>query len=152
VTATDVRTLTDVLPGDEGLVTATLTVTGAPVSVDFRADAYDFAEGGVVEPERDADDSPDVGELQDLVEVTLWHDRDGDRTLDDDAVLYRGPLAGLSQLRDGVPLAGCLEPGEHVVRLRWSLPASVRNVVQTDGASFSLTFVATACESDDGGE
>jgi len=144
--------LADVLPGDGGVLTATLGVTGAPVSVDLYADASEFTEGGVVEPERPLDATPDAGELQEFVEVTFWHDRDGDGAVDpDESLFYEGPLAGLRTLRSGVSLGACVPPGEHRLALRWRLPAEVDDVAQTDGATVSLTCVARAC-ADFGGE
>jgi hypothetical protein len=138
--------LADVLPGDGGVLTATLVVTGAPVSVDLHADAFDFTEGGIVEPERPRDETPDAGELQNLLEVTLWYDRDGDGALGaDEPTFYEGPLAGLGTLRTGVSFGACLPPGEHSLAIRWRLPADAGTVAQTDGATVSLTCVARAC-------
>jgi hypothetical protein len=144
--------LANVLPGDGGVLTATLVVTGTPVSVDLYADAFDFTEHGVVEPERPRDTTPDAGELQHFLDVTLWYDRDGDGALGaDEPVFYEGPLAGLRTLRTGVSFGACLPPGEHRLGLRWRLPADAGNVTQTDGATVSLTCAARACV-DSGGE
>lgn len=149
VVADDVR-LANVLPGDGGVLTATLAVAGAPVSVDLYADASDFTERGVVEPERPRDATPDTGELQDFVDVTLWHDRDGDGAPGaDEPVFYEGPLVGLRTLRTGVSLGACLPPGEHRLGLRWRLPPDVGNVAQTDGATVALTCVAQTCVDSD---
>ena len=144
--------LANVLPGDGGVLTATLVVTGASVSVDLHADAFDFDEGGVTEPERPGDATPDAGELQDLLEVTLWHDRDRDGALGaGEPMFYEGPLAGLGTLRTGVSFGACLPPGEHRLAIRWRLPVDAGNVAQTDGATVSLTCVARECF-DSGGE
>jgi hypothetical protein len=138
--------LANVLPGDGGVLTATLVVTGAPVSVDLYADAFGFTEHGVVEPERPRDATPDAGELQDLLDVALWYDRDGDGALGaDEPVFYEGPLAGLGTLRTGVSVGACLSPGEHRLAIRWRLPVDAGNVAQTDGATVSLTCVAREC-------
>ncbi|MFC7165998.1 SipW-dependent-type signal peptide-containing protein [Halospeciosus flavus] len=39
----------------------------------------------------------------------------------------------------------CFQPGTHCVGFEWALPASVGNEVQTDIASFDLTFEAEQC-------
>jgi hypothetical protein len=148
----DAVRMANALPGDEGVVTATLTVAGAPVSLDLYADAFDFTEGTVVEPERSRDGTPGAGELQDRLEVVLWLDGDGDGAVGaDEQVFYEGPLAGLRALRSGVTLDACVPVGVHRLRLGWHLPADVGNAVQTDGATIGLSCVARSC-SEPGGE
>lgn len=132
-----------VVPGDGGTVTATLTVADAPAGLWLRS-RVEGAENGRTEPETATDDTEAEGELADAVTATLWFDADGDGRPDED-VLYEGSLSGLSALAGGVPVAECLPPGTYPVRLRWSLPTTATNAVQTDGATFGVDFAATAC-------
>ncbi|GAB6860755.1 hypothetical protein ACFR97_00930 [Haloplanus litoreus] len=136
--------LSDVAPGDGGVVDLALSLSGTPARLWVRGDATDFDEGGVVEAERSDGDGGPPGELQEYVEVRLWYDGDagaGDR------VVYEGPLAGLGAVSEWTPLTdSCVDPGTHPVRFRWDLPADAPNRVQTDSVSFSLDVAADASE------
>jgi hypothetical protein len=143
-------TLGDLQPGDGGTMSVALRLLGASARLWLRADAGEFTEGGLVEPERAAGDDTATGELQSHLHVTLWHDSDGDGLLDtDETVFYDGPAEGLGTLAEGVSFApddhGCLAPGTYPVALRWHLPADAPNTVQTDGVTLALDFAATEC-------
>lgn len=157
--------VSDVEPGDGGVVDLSLTLSGSPARLWVRGAATEFDEGGVVEAERSAGDTGEPGELQQYVEVRLWYDgveprstsgrtqSGGDGSVGDgDNLVYEGTLAGLNDLdgQDGwAPLtAACVPPGTHTARFRWDLPADAPNTVQTDSASFSLSVAADAstCE------
>ncbi|MFC5367936.1 hypothetical protein [Salinirubrum litoreum] len=148
-------TLSDLHPGDAGTLSVDLRLVGGPARLWLRADAGEFTEGGLVEPERTAGDDTAVGELQSHLRVTLWLDSDGDGLLDaDESVFYDGPAEGLGTLAEGVPLvddaegaddSGCLTPGTYPVALRWYLPTDAPNTVQTDGLSLALDFAGTDC-------
>lgn len=137
----------DVAPGDGGDVELALTLSGSPARLWVRGEANGFEERGFSESERGLDDTSDVGELQDHVQVRLWYESTAG-----DVTIYEGPLAGL----DGVggpegwaPMTeACVAPGKHTVHLRWDLPADdpMVNEVQTDAASFSLSVAADANE------
>ncbi|MFB6101805.1 MAG: hypothetical protein ABEJ73_04500 [Haloplanus sp.] len=146
--------LTDLVPGEGGVVDLSLTLSGSPARLYVRGDATDFAENGIVEVERSAGDTESPGELQEHVQVRLWYDADGDgaeprsaesRSQSSDRVLYEGTLDGLGALSEWLPLTeACVSPGTHTVRLRWDVPADAPNTVQTDEASFSLGVAADA--------
>ncbi|AZH23924.1 hypothetical protein [Haloplanus aerogenes] len=155
--------VSDIEPGDGGVVDLSLTLSGSPARLWVRGVATDFEEGGVVEAERSAGDTGEPGELQQYVEVRLWYDADGveprstesrtqsgDGTVSDgDNLVYEGTLADLDGGDGWAPLtAACVPPGTHTARFRWDLPADAPNTVQTDGASFSLSVAADAstCE------
>jgi hypothetical protein len=155
-------TLSDLHPGDSGTLSVDLRLVGGPAQLWLRADAGEFTEGGLIEPERTAGDDTAVGELQSHLRVTLWLDSDGDGVLDaDESVFYDGPAEGLGTLAEGVPFvgddasgadetpevedAGCLAPDTYPVALRWHLPTDAPNTVQTDGLSLALDFAGTEC-------
>jgi hypothetical protein len=147
--------VSDVEPGDGGVVDLSLALSGSPARLWVRGAATDFDEGGVVEAERSAGDTGGSGELQRHVQVRLWYDADGDGAVGGgDNLVYEGTLADLNDLGAGgadgwVPLTEtCVPPGTHTARFRWELPADAPNLVQTDSASFSLGVAADAgaCE------
>ena len=138
--------LADVKPGDCGTLTTTLYVCGNPSRLWLAVDVVDAAENDRRPEEILAgDETVDVGELGELVDVTVRIDADGvvDGT---DRVVYEGTLAGLGAAGDDdgwIPLtATCAAPGTHVATLRWTLPSDAPNTVQTDGVSFSLGVAA----------
>jgi hypothetical protein len=150
-------TLSDLHPGDSGTLSVDLRLVGGPARLWLRADAGEFTEGGLSEPERTAGDDTAVGELQSHLRLTLWLDSDGDGVLDAaESVFYDGPAEGLGTFTEGVPFvgdadssgaddAGCLAPGTYPVALRWHLPTDAPNTVQTDGLSLALDFAGTEC-------
>jgi len=145
--------VSDVEPGDGGVVDLSLTLSGSPARLWVRGTATDFAERGLVEAEQSAGDAGEPGELQEYVQVRLWYDGDDDGRVDGgDNLVYEGTLADLDTLdgEDGwVPLTeACVPPGTHTARFRWELPTDAPNTVQTDSASFSLGVAAdaSACE------
>ncbi|MEF8857046.1 MAG: hypothetical protein V5A16_06450, partial [Haloplanus sp.] len=142
--------VSDVQPGDGGVVDLSLTLSGSPARLWVRGDATDFEERGVVDAERSAGDADGPGELQRHLRVRLWYDADRDGAVDDgDTLVYEGTLAGLDGEDGWVPLtADCVSPGTYTARFRWELPSDAPNTVQTDAASFSLGVAAdaSACE------
>ena len=72
-----VFTLDDVKPGDSGEVTISLHICDNPAYV-YLAGELTQAENGQSEPEADADDTPDQGDLADAIEVCVWYDEDCD--------------------------------------------------------------------------
>jgi hypothetical protein len=132
--------LADVMPGDGGVVDLSLSLSGTPARLLIRGTVTETTESGVTEPERSAGDDGPPGELQRHVRVRLWYDRDGG-----DRVIYEGPLGGLDALSEWTPVTdACVTPGTHVVRLRWSIPESAPNRMQTDSATFLLGVAADA--------
>lgn len=122
-----------------------------------------------------AADGPDAGELADALRFTLWHDTgvanlaacDGEYTmrgvpgLSEPRIAYgtpRDPVAGEPYAGED-PAAGypldlatgqgrtCLRAGTQTcVGFEWEIPATVGNVIQTDGLEFLLQFVPVACD------
>jgi predicted ribosomally synthesized peptide with SipW-like signal peptide len=75
--------LDDVKPGDSGEVTMSFHVCDNPAYVWFRGGVSDDAENGMTEPEAEVDDSGDVGELADAIDVRMWYDEDCSNTYDE---------------------------------------------------------------------
>ena len=75
--------VSDVEPGDGGVVDLSLTLSGSPAQLWVRGAATDFDERGVAEAERSAGDTGDPGELQQHIEVRLWYDTDSDEAASD---------------------------------------------------------------------
>lgn len=134
-------TVSGVTPGDGGVVDVSLSLSGGPARLSVQADATDFAERGLTDPERAGGDGGPPGELQEHVRVRLRYDG-GERAL------HEGSLASLS---DWTPLTGeCVPPGTHRLRLEWRLPRDTPDRVQSDAATFSLGFAAEGCAADGG--
>lgn len=147
VSSTPVR-VGNLLPGDSGTASFVVKLRGSGATLTLNGELYDTAENGRTEPERtDGDDTDRVGELQEFLHVTLWHDKSGKgERSPHDHVVYEGPLAGLSRV-ENVALAGgrCVDPGTHHLGVEWALPNTVGNVVQSDSVSFGITVAAEAC-------
>lgn len=171
--------LAGVMPGDSGRVAIGLSVTTErgrppPMEIAMRVREYPSsrAENGRTEPEVKAgDDSPDLGELQDHLDVLLWYDT-GIR-IDDtpiygacdasfgvgDVELASGTLAevavtdesGTYRLLDATPGDGadqnpCLRPNEAMcLGFEWSIAPESSNVIQGDSVSFAIEFGARQC-------
>ena len=75
--------LDDVKPGDYGEVTMSFHICDNPAHVFFRSDVRADMENGLTEPEAEVDDTPDVGELADLIDVRMWYDEDCSNTYDE---------------------------------------------------------------------
>ncbi|WP_157972692.1 hypothetical protein [Haloprofundus halophilus] len=138
----------DLLPGDSGTASFVVELRGSEATLTVDGELYETDENDRTEPERaDGDDTDSVGELQEYLHVTLWHDTAGrgGRSARD-PVVYEGPLSGFSNV-ENVALAGgrCVGPGTHRLGVEWALPDTVGNVVQSDSASFGVTVSAEAC-------
>ncbi|MFB6123275.1 MAG: hypothetical protein ABEJ78_07430 [Haloferacaceae archaeon] len=132
-------TLSDLHPGDEGSVTATLSLSGAPARLWVRGDVSGFDEGALTEPERRAGDDASDGELQTYVDVRLSYDDDGTAV-----TVYDGPVTGLPSTWTALS-DRCFAPESHTLRLRWSLDADAPNTVQTDALTISFGVAASSC-------
>lgn len=167
--------LSDVKPGDCGTVTATLYVCENPSRLWLAVDLLDTAENDR-RPEEIAagDGTADVGELQDLVSVTVRVAGEERRSAgrrpeanDDDVesapgsgdrVVYEGPLAGLATTAatsvlltrdDDGPT--CADTGTTLTAvLDWCLPLDGpdHNRAITDSVAFACRFGAVQCRHD----
>ncbi|MFB6129252.1 MAG: hypothetical protein ABEJ28_00330 [Salinigranum sp.] len=137
--ATHPLTLSNLAPGDEGTVTATLSLSGAPARLWFRGDASSFEERTLTEPERRLGDDALTGELQSAVDVRLDY-VDGGTT----AAVYDGPITGLPSAWTALS-ERCFAPGSHTLRLRWAVDDDAPNTVQTDALTFSFGVAASSC-------
>ena len=77
--------LDDVKPGDCGEVTVSLHICDNPAYLWMQGTVYDDLENGLTEPEGEVDDTPDVGELAESIDVTLWYDEDCSNTITEGA-------------------------------------------------------------------
>ena len=75
--------LADVKPGDWGEVTMSFHICDNPAHVFFRGNVYDDMENGQSEPEAEVDDSIDVGELSEAIDVRMWYDENCSKTYDE---------------------------------------------------------------------
>lgn len=154
--------LDGILPGDEGMVGVGIEAdvpAGESVAVWCQLRLISSAENGVNEPEskHPGEDGPEDGELADLTRVTVWENNgtagiganDGRLTPIIERAVESGSLRAVatdSVLGAGIRL-GCLDAGGTTyLALRWELPATVGNVVQSDSATFDLEFRTTSCE------
>jgi len=153
--------LADVKPGDCGTITAALHVCENPSRLWLAVDLFDAVENDH-RPEEIAagDGTPDAGELQDLVEVTVWIDADADGVVDEgERVVYEGTLAGLATAAaTGVLLTadddGPICADEVVgVGIAWCLPldGTDHNRAITDAVAFDCRFAAVQCRHDPNG-
>ena len=76
--------LSDVKPGDWGEVTMSFHICDNPAHVYFRGNVFEDMENGQSEPEAAVDESTDVGELSDAIDVRMWYDENCSNTYDTD--------------------------------------------------------------------
>ncbi|MFB6108864.1 MAG: hypothetical protein ABEJ82_08505 [Haloplanus sp.] len=165
VDAGPVLSIPNAQPGDDGLLVVGLRAEDADARVWLAVTASEFAENGVNEPEsKDDDTTPDVGELQEYVEVEWWYDTgrlgvgacNGVRDPTEEAVVPAGTLvevsdalAGGTLLDFGLVESVCIPAGsQRCLALRWRIDPSVTNVIQSDSARLDIAFAATTCDDD----
>lgn len=164
----------DVKPGDSGRLTLGLSTTaeeGDPpaAAITMRVLATDRDENGRNEPERKAGDTtPNVGELQEFIDVELWYDTgirmegvplygtcDGEENAGDTELASGslGEVAGEYTLdvdaSNPLGLGSCLEPDESVcLTLDWQLDPDEGNVnvIQSDSVEFAIAFEPRECD------
>lgn len=144
--------LSDVVPGDSGLLAVGLSLAerppeSGPLAIDLGFDLLADAEAGRTEPEVKAGDTTNQdGELADAITASVWLD-DGLPRCDakrnsSDTLLAAGTLADVIGTIGGSYrlCEGCFDAvSHHCLGLRWSLPDGVGNVIQTDTAVFELS-------------
>jgi hypothetical protein len=164
----------DVKPGDSGRLTlglSTAAAEGTPpaAEITMRVLATERRENGRNEPERKAGDTtPNVGELQEFIDVELWYDTgvrmegmplygtcDGENNMGDTelATGSLGEVAGEYTLdvdaSNPLGLGSCLEPDETIcLTLDWQLDPDMGNinVIQGDSVEFAVAFEPRECE------
>jgi hypothetical protein len=152
--------LADVKPGDCGTLTTTLYVCGNPSRLWLAVDIVDAAENDRRPEEiRAGDETVDVGELEDLVDVTVRIDADADGVDETDRVVYEGTLAGLATAAGSGLLLTRDDDGPTceaetlTVAVDWCLPLDGpdHNRVITDSVAFDCRFAAVQCRHDPDG-
>lgn len=167
-----VVTLSNVLPGDSGVLVAGVEVAEVPegeegVDVWLRIGNFDQgwlpveeAENGINEPESAAGDTSAAdGELDEELRVALWKDGgvggvvspcDGRRGLA--PLLAEGDLSTVTAERGddaygaGVKLYDCLAAGQsRCLAFAWEIPTTVGDRIQSDSVQFDIAFGATSC-------
>jgi hypothetical protein len=172
--------LPGVLPGDSGRVAIGLSTAAEegqspPVEVRLRVREFpdEREENGRSEPERKANDTtPNVGELQEHLDVVVWYDSgitvngspiygECDANLGiGDTELASGTLVDVAspdalgewQVLDATPKNDpdqnpCLRPNENMcLGLQWTVPEEVSNVIQGDSVSFAVDFAVRQCQ------
>jgi len=163
-------TVSNVLPGDTG----TLSFQVTPASEDgetptvqpyLTLELTETAENGRNEPERKAgDDTPDVGELQDYLQVEVWFDTGimgvdafggdngtqdlGEGLVDPDA---QGSLEEVADALDDVAIGDCPMGDEPLaVTMGWEFPEEQedQNMTQGDSVEFDVVLVPEQCDGD----
>ena len=170
VNAGPVISLSNVLPGDEGVLVIGLLAEDADARVWFRVSLDETAENGLYEPERvDGDTTETDGELQDALDVRLWYDNGMFGGCNGQLDASEAFVTGLSTLgdadgrlaavadgtEDGLVLdfgpldSGCLPTGvERCVSFAWAIDPAVDNTAQTDSVAFDVEFATVACDDD----
>lgn len=168
-----VVSLGNVLPGDSGTLVVGLEAIDADLDVWFRPRLTVDAENGQNEPESldEGVDSSGEGELGSATDVLCWLDNSvvfgacngrpdlfEPRVQHPDGTKAQGTFVSVADaLEDGVRLPfdggdGCPDAlpagGNRCVGLRWELPESVGNTVQSDSLEFAMEFVAVSCGDD----
>jgi len=116
--------------------------------VDIHSISLQALENGITEPEAEAGDtSADVGELQNVLNLRLWVDADGNGWMGDatvEPVLFNGRLKDLpSDLNANIPIPAGATVKLGVLFDWWSAPVGdtvTDNVAQGDTCVLDLTF------------
>lgn len=172
--------LTDVKPGDSGLLTFCPRIETNPAYLWLCGEITSSAENGYTEPE--PEDENGEGELGENIQVTVKYCDVADdigESFDPDDVsgtvdVWSGTFAELmSAVQNGVPLDGDGEaadgggfdaPGDQAcfagtdaaeadnpcLCLDWEVPTDVGNEIQGDSMAFDLEFHAEQCRNNDG--
>lgn len=128
-------------PGDQGTVVVSIRSDGSPAVAWVRLVPVAYDENERLQVERDnGDDSPDEGELQDALQVTLWRASDNDTTVDGTPIVEgRFSTVAGGALGDGLRLDG--DPADSIdIGLQWALPDDPKATVATDSVEFVLEF------------
>lgn len=129
--------LDDVKPGDAGSISFDLHLFDNPGYVTMTGSLLESNENGINEPEGDRLDTgpPDEGELVDAIEMKVI-EGDGEQR-------FEGPLRGLTFVLEacGIPTGPLQHSTTREIEVQWELPEAVGNRIQTDSASFDLSFV-----------
>ena len=147
--------ISDIKPGDEGEATVSLHVYDNPAYVDMNLTQTANFENGCSEPESEVDNScadpgAGEGELGENLYFTVWND-DGDNIhQDDEEVYFNGSAEELDAMGpvdlDGNSETEGIQPFENstteYVGIKWNVPRSVGNEIQTDSKEFNFTFHA----------
>jgi len=166
--------LSNVLPGDTGSLSIRVEPVAeegseASYQLEVMIDSLVQSEGGLLEPEQKGgvgsivDTSPDQGELADAIQATVAYDSgvlgsgllacDGTISIGEFGTIASGSLAEVVAALEGGVLIE--PPGEDAcfaadegacLVFEWFLPESVGNRVQSDSASFDLSFVCEQCD------
>jgi len=127
-------------PGDIGSNTWIAKNVGSITgNLSFTVSSITNLDNGQNEPELAAgDDASDVGELGGYLYVVLWVDLDGDGVKDVGEVLYSGTLNGMAGTYSNVAILP--KEWSAPIILEWSIDTGVGNIIQSDSASFDITF------------
>jgi predicted ribosomally synthesized peptide with SipW-like signal peptide len=156
--------LFDVKPGDSGEVVFSLHLFDNPGYVWLLGELVSDEENGQTEPEAgdDPTDAADAGELAAAIraEVVAVDVDDAFPNFDEEVLLSGSLRTVLETLSTaGVPLDGdpttagrdCVpDSTTQYVAVRWELPTTVGNEVQSDVLTFGLEFYAEQCRHSDG--
>jgi hypothetical protein len=134
-------TAAEVEPGDQGTVVVSIRSDGSPAVAWMRLTPIAYDENDRLQVERDnGDETPNEGELQDALQLTLWRASNNDTTVDSEPI-FEGRFSKVAggALGDGLPLNG--DPADSIdIGLQWALPDDPKATVATDSVEFILEF------------
>lgn len=134
-----VLTFDEAEPGDRGSIAACVSPLGSDVSLWVRLTLVDAAENGITAvEERAGDETPERGELQDNLLVTVREQTDCSRPDGSTAPLASGVV---SDVVSG-PLGSGRKLESRCLSLVWELPDDVPPTVLSDSIAFALEFTA----------
>jgi len=134
----------DIKPGDSGEDTISLHVTNDSWACMTFA-VTENAENGCNEPEIAAEPAcgdDEIGELLGNLNFTVWRDTDCDNVFDaeETEITAIGDIYPVADSGHGTPLLA--SAAETCVGIKWNVPSSVGNEIQSDRVMASLTFYA----------
>jgi predicted ribosomally synthesized peptide with SipW-like signal peptide len=165
--------VSDLKPGDSGEGEFCFSIVDNPAYMWMCGELTANDENGMNEPEMDDDQTPDMGDLADAMEVTVSYcTPDGEKGEE----ILSGSLAEvMDALVEGVPLSGDGDASapvanrpafegveapfddnndpvvaEQCVCFEWVVPTSVENEIQTDSVMFDFEFYAVQSRHNDG--
>jgi predicted ribosomally synthesized peptide with SipW-like signal peptide len=128
-------------PGDSGSNTWIAKNVGSIAGkLSLTVSAITNNDNGLTEPESEVDTTGGAGEgeLGQYLNVVLWVDLDSDGVKDVGEVLYSGTLNGMAGTYSNVAILP--KEWSAPIILEWSIDSGVGNVIQSDSASFDITF------------
>jgi predicted ribosomally synthesized peptide with SipW-like signal peptide len=139
----------DVKPGDNGEDTISFNLTSNPAWACAYVSRIVDSDNGCNEPEKAAEPACTEngdGELDENTYITAWVDNNCNNILDTNEEIFANNIKLSDFLRAGViPVADsqhgpALQPGNYCIGIKWNVPTTTGNEVQTDKVGADLSF------------